>query len=114
MAIQSGVPSEKVIILPGDALSTQDEAIQVREYLKDRKDIDALIMVTSQSHSGRAKKIFAKAMRSLDREVRISSSPTVYDDFDAKCWWKDREDLKNGLLEYLKLFNIYLKEQFEL
>ncbi len=114
VAIQSGVPPQKVIILPGDALCTQDEAIQVREYLKERKDIDALIIVTSQSHSGRAKKIFVKAMRSLDREVRIRSSPTVYDDFEAKRWWKDREDLKNGFLEYLKLFNFYLKEQFEL
>ncbi len=48
VAIQSGVPFEKVIVLPSDALSTQDEAIQVREYLKERKDINALIIVSSQ------------------------------------------------------------------
>jgi hypothetical protein len=29
--VQLGVPDEKVKLLPGDALSTQDEAIAVRE-----------------------------------------------------------------------------------
>ncbi len=65
VAVQLGVPAEKVNILPGDALSTQDEAIQVREYLKSQKDIDSLIIVTSKYHSGRAKKIFVKAMGSI-------------------------------------------------
>jgi len=49
----------------GDALSTQDEAIQVREYLKSRKEID-----------------------SLDKEVRVASCPTQYDDFNAEGWWE--------------------------
>jgi asparagine synthetase B (glutamine-hydrolysing) len=31
VAAQLGVPEEKITVLPGDALSTQDEAIQVRE-----------------------------------------------------------------------------------
>jgi hypothetical protein len=29
-------------------------------------------------------------------------------------WWKDREDLKRGALEYLKLMHFYVKDQFEL
>jgi uncharacterized SAM-binding protein YcdF (DUF218 family) len=71
-------------VLPGDALSTQDEAIQVREYLKSEPDIDSLIIVTSKSHSGRAKKIFVKAMSSIDREIKVLSCPTQYDDFNAE------------------------------
>lgn len=114
VAVQLGVPVEKITVLPGDALSTQDEAIQVREYLKSEPDIDSLIIVTSKSHSGRAKKIFVKAMSSMDREIRVISCPTKYDDFNADRWWKDREDLKRGALEYLKLFNFYVREQFEL
>ena len=114
VAVQLGVPAEKVIILPGDALSTQEEAVQVREYLKSQKDIDSLMIVTSKYHSGRAKKIFVKAMKSMDREIRVISCPTQYDDFNAEGWWKDREDLKRGALEYLKLFHFYLREQFEL
>jgi uncharacterized SAM-binding protein YcdF (DUF218 family) len=111
VAVQLGVPTEKVTILPGDALSTQEEAIRVREYLKGEKEIDSLIVVTSEYHSGRAKKIFVKAMSPLDREVRVISCPTQYDDFNAEVWWQSREDLKRGALEYLKLFSFYLLEQ---
>ena len=114
VAVQLGVPEEKITVLPGDALSTQDEAIAVREYLKTEPDIDSLIIVTSKSHSGRAKKIFVKTMSSIDREIKVLSCPTEYDDFNADRWWKDREDLKRGALEYLKLFHFYIKEQFEL
>jgi uncharacterized SAM-binding protein YcdF (DUF218 family) len=114
VAAQLGVPEEKITVLPGDALSTKDEAIRVREYLKSEPDIDSLIIVTSKSHSGRAKKIFFKAMSSIDREIRVISCPTKYDDFNAEKWWKSREDLKRGALEYLKLFHFYLREQFEL
>jgi uncharacterized SAM-binding protein YcdF (DUF218 family) len=114
VAVQLGVPEERIIVLPGDALSTQDEAIQVRKYLKGEPDIDSLIIVTSKSHSGRAKKIFVKAMSSIDREIKILSCPTDYDDFNAEKWWKNREDLKRGALEYLKLIHFYVKEQFEL
>lgn len=114
VAMQLGVPEEKITVLPGDALSTQDEAIAVREYLKNEPDIDSLIIVTSKSHSGRAKKIFVKAMSSIDREIKVLSCPTEYDDFNVDRWWKDREDLKRGALEYLKLIHFYVKEQFEL
>jgi uncharacterized SAM-binding protein YcdF (DUF218 family) len=114
VAVQLEVPVEKITVLPGDALSTQDEAIAVREYLKNEPDIDSLIIVTSKSHSGRAKKIFVKAMSSMDREIRVISCPTKYDDFNVDRWWKDREDLKRGALEYLKLMHFYAKEQFEL
>jgi uncharacterized SAM-binding protein YcdF (DUF218 family) len=114
VAVQLGVPEEKITVLPGDALSTQNEAIQVREYLKSEPDIDSLIIVTSKSHSGRAKKIFIKAMESIDREIKVLSCPTEYDDFNADRWWKDREDLKRAALEYLKLFHFYVREQFEL
>ncbi|MGI6712384.1 MAG: YdcF family protein [Bacillota bacterium] len=114
VAVQLGVPEVKITVLPGDALSTQEEAIAVREYLKSEPDIDSLIIVTSKYHSGRAKKIFVKAMDSLDRDIKVISCPSNYDDFNAEKWWQNREDLKQGALEYLKLFNFYLREQFAL
>jgi uncharacterized SAM-binding protein YcdF (DUF218 family) len=114
VAVQLGVPAEKITVLPGDALSTQDEAIAVREYLKSEPDLDSIIIVTSKFHSGRAKKIFVKTMSSIDREIKVLSCPTEYDDFNAEKWWQNREDLKRGALEYLKLFHFYIKEQFEL
>lgn len=114
VAVQLGVSAEKTTVLPSDALSTRDEAIAVREYLKGELNINSLIIVTSKYHSGRAKKIFDKAISSIDREIKVLSCPTEYDDFNAEKWWKSREDLKRGTLEYLKLFHFYLREQFEL
>lgn len=113
-AVQLGVPIEDVKILPGDARSTQDEALAIRTFLEIHKDIDSLIIVTSQYHSRRAKVIFQKAVHAVDRPIRVLSIPTPYDDFSPKGWWTRREDLKRGVMEYLKLLNFYLKERFEL
>ena len=114
VAVQLGVPQDNVIILPGDALSTQDEARRVRDYLRFKTDIDSMILVTSKYHSGRAKKIFVRAMSSMDREIRVISCPSQYDDFKPERWWQSREDLKRGVMEYMKLLEFYGYEQFEL
>jgi uncharacterized SAM-binding protein YcdF (DUF218 family) len=114
VAVQLGTPQDKVLIIPGDALSTQDEARRLRDYLRDKQDIDSMILVTSKYHSGRAKKIFVRAMSSMDREIKVISCPSQYDDFDAEHWWQSREDLKTGVMEYMKLTTFYLREQFEL
>ncbi|HAS91235.1 MAG TPA: hypothetical protein DCS12_02960, partial [Clostridiales bacterium] len=46
-ALQSGVPEEDILILPGDARSTRDEALAVKKYLQDHAKIDSLIIATS-------------------------------------------------------------------
>ena len=112
VAVQLGVPDECIEILPGDALSTGDEAVIVREYLKKESQANSLMIVTSKYHSRRSKVLFVKAMKSLDREIKIISCPTKYDNFNATQWWKNREDLKLGVLEYFKLLNFYVREQF--
>lgn len=109
-----GIQDEDILILDGDAKSTQDESLVVKEYLRYKEDIDSLILVTSKSHSGRAKKIFTKALEALERDILVISSPSKYDSFDAEHWWKDREDAKKVIIEYLKLFNFYVREQFQL
>ena len=45
IAGQLGVPEEMITVLPGDALSTQDEAIAVREYLKSATEINSLQVI---------------------------------------------------------------------
>ena len=112
VAVQLGVPDECIEILPGDALSTGDEAVIVREYLKKKSQANSLMIVTSKYHSRRSKVLFVKAMKSLDREIKIISCPTKYDNFNATQWWKNREDMKLGVLEYFKLLNFYVREQF--
>jgi uncharacterized SAM-binding protein YcdF (DUF218 family) len=110
--IDLGVPEENILILEGNAKSTQDEALIIREYIRNNRAIESFILVTSKYHSGRAKKIFRKALSGLDREINIYSSPSKYDPFNASQWWKDREDIKWVVLEYLKLAHFYFWEQF--
>ncbi len=111
-AIDLGVPEENILILEGSAKSTQDEALIIREYIRNNIEIESIILVTSKYHSGRSKKIFRKALSGLDREINIYSSPSKYDPFNVNQWWKDREDIKWVGLEYLKLANFYFWEQF--
>ena len=111
-AIDLGVPEENILILEGNAKNTQDEALIIREYIRNNRAIESIILVTSKYHSGRSKKIFRKALSGLDREISIYSSPSKYDPFNVNQWWKDREDIKLVVLEYLKLANFYFREQF--
>jgi len=112
VAIDLGVPEENILILEGNAKSTQDEALIIREYIRNNRAIESIILVTSKYHSGRSKRIFRKALSGLDREISIYSSPSKYDPFNVNQWWKDREDIKLVVLEYLKLANFYFREQF--
>ena len=111
-AIDLGVPEENILILEGNAKSTQDEALIIREYIRNNREIESIILVTSKYHSGRSKKIFRKALNGLDREINIYSSPSKYDPSNVSQWWKDKEDRKFVVLEYLKLANFYFREQF--
>ncbi len=111
-AINLGVPEENILILEGSAKSTQDEALIIREYIRNNREIESFILVTSKYHSGRSKKIFRKALSGLDREINIYSSPSKYDPSNVNQWWRDREDIKWVVLEYLKLANFYFWEQF--
>ncbi len=114
IAVKLGVPKEDIIILEGNTNSTQDEAVEVRDYLREKSDISSIILVTSSSHSFRASKIFEKAFTKLDHQVELISRPTKYDLFDSKNWYKEREQVEEVVFETLKLINFYLKEQFEM
>ena len=109
-----GVNTEDVTILPGEAKSTQDEAVIIREYLREHEEINSMILVTSKYHSSRSKKILTKALDDLDREINVISRPSKYDNFDSDNWWKEREDIARVVTEYLKYINYYVREQFQL
>ena len=110
--IDLGIPEEDVLILEGNSRSTQVEALTIREYIRNNREIESIILVTSKFHSGRAKKIFEKALSVLDREIDIYSSPSKYDSSNVNQWWRNREDFQWVIFEYLKLANFYFREQF--
>ena len=113
VGVQLKVPEEAFIILPGDARSTQDEALIVTQYLKEQQlKVDKVLLVSSKYHSRRSAKIFRWALRGLERDVKVLSCPSSYDDFNAAAWWNSREDAKRVVMEYAKLVNFYLLDRW--
>jgi len=64
-AMDLGVSEDDAIVLDGNSRSTNDEAMTIREYVKNNKEIKSIILVTSKFHSRRAKQIFKKALSVL-------------------------------------------------
>ncbi|HBQ26303.1 MAG TPA: hypothetical protein DD791_07915 [Syntrophomonas sp.] len=113
VGVQLEVAEEAFVILPGDARSTQDEALIVTQYLKEQQlKVDKVLLVSSKYHSRRSAKIFRWALRGLERDVKVLSCPTPYDDFNAAAWWNSREDAKRVVMEYAKLVNFYLFDRW--
>ncbi len=107
-----GVPKRQIVILPGDAKSTFEEAAAVKDYLRKNKRIDTLILITSSYHTRRATLIFNDVFSGLENKVTIISRASKYTGFDAENWWKKRETKKVVLYEYLKLLNFYLFDRY--
>ncbi|MCF3945011.1 YdcF family protein [Oceanobacillus alkalisoli] len=108
----SGVPEDKITIIPGDAESTKDEALAIRKYLQNHPEIDQLILTTSKFHSYRSKLIFNKALK--DENITIYAAPTPYDPYEATGWYRDREDIWRVATEYMKLAHYFFMEQFQM
>jgi uncharacterized SAM-binding protein YcdF (DUF218 family) len=102
-AVQLGVPEEAILILPGDAESTLDEAMIVAEYFKQALPADRVLLVTSKSHSLRSAYLFRWAFRQCQLDTEVLSCPTPYDTFNAPNWWRTRGDAKQVVMEYIKL-----------
>ena len=109
---ESGIAEEDIMILPGNAQSTQDEAVAIAQYLKNRPEVDKILLVTSKFHSHRSELIFQKALADVD--VDIFSAPTPYDPYQARGWYKDREDIQSVVTEYIKFANYFVFEQWSL
>ncbi len=114
IAISLGVNPDSITILPGGATSTRMEATIIRDYLADRPDIDTILLVSSSEHTRRASIIFKSAFRKAEMPVHVVSSPSFYSDFNAKKWWRSKEDIKNVVSEYIKMAFFYVVDRWEL
>jgi uncharacterized SAM-binding protein YcdF (DUF218 family) len=110
-AIVLGINSDSIIILPGNAQSTQQEAMIVRDYLDDYPAIDTLVLVSSSPHMRRAYMTFKNAFNKSQQHIYIICSPSAYTEFNATKWWKSKDDIETLMLEYLKLANFLLFER---
>jgi uncharacterized SAM-binding protein YcdF (DUF218 family) len=106
-----GIPADSITILPGNARSTQTEAIVVRNYLAGIPAIDTLLLVSSASHMRRASMIFKAAFRDSETPIYIVCSPSAYSNFNADRWWRRKEDIQMVLTEFVKIGSFVVFEK---
>jgi uncharacterized SAM-binding protein YcdF (DUF218 family) len=99
-AIAKGYPAEWFIPLHHTALSTREEAIAVLDELKQR-NIHSFLLVTSNFHSARARRIYldAERQRGGGPELRVVATG---DRFFGANWWRNREGRKTAFMEWTK------------
>jgi uncharacterized SAM-binding protein YcdF (DUF218 family) len=110
-AVHLGIPADSIEILPGEARSTLSEAMVVRDMLLRNTGIDTLLIVSSASHTRRARIIFSSVFRDTGVPVTVLSSPSSYTSFSASDWWKDKEGIQAVLSEYIKVASYLIFER---
>ena len=100
---QLGVPATAISVLPHPGASTMGEAQAVIRYLQ-AQGIKSVLLVTSKTHTRRARMIFR---RLAGGRIAIAACPSPYDPFSAESWWHDRAFVRRVVTEYGKLL-IYL------
>jgi uncharacterized SAM-binding protein YcdF (DUF218 family) len=99
-----GVPADSIIVIPGDARSTFDEAVIVRNYLSGNREIDTIVLVSSPYHLRRASMLFEKAFRVAGLPVFTGTSGSGnYTGFNTDRWWRSKEDIQHVLTEVIKM-----------
>ena len=112
--ISPGIPQDSITILPGDARSTLDEALEVRDYMAGKPWIDILILASSAAHMRRAYMIFNAALRNTEKPVYVGCSPSAYSSFNPDKWWRRKEDIQSVLGELVKIGSFMVFEKNKL
>ena len=94
-----GVPADRILAVKHDAESTREEAEVVVPVLQNR-GAKEVILVTSNFHTARAKRIFEKAAGPAG--PRFLASPVRDGMFDPNGWWLRRRDAKTFAFEAIK------------
>ena len=100
-AVRRGFPAQWFIALPHSALSTRDEAPVVLAELR-RRNVRSFLLVTSDYHTARARRIFLAAERAMagGPAMRTVAAPDQF--FRPDSWWRNREGRKTAFFEWSK------------
>ena len=100
---QRGVPSSAITIIPDQADGTGTEIAAVVDFVK-RCHVQSLMMITERSHTARTKWLLR---RELPAFVRASVRSPRFDRFVIAGWWREREQSRELVTEYLRWFNTF-------
>lgn len=96
----AGVPESACITDERFVEDTLEEARLVREFVEE-KGYESVLVVTSPLHTRRSWITFQEVFK--DGETRLGIIPSRYSNFKVEEWWKEREYVKEVLIEYQKL-----------
>ena len=109
-ALELGVPKNNIVAeYAGEEVeaSTRDESHANFKLLK-KHAVNKVILLTSEFHTGRAKRIYDQEIKALGFENMEFIVYPAYDPFvPIRGWWKLRTGKKGIFLEYLKSIAYY-------
>lgn len=98
-ATNLGVPADHLIPVRQHATSTLEEALALRPVLAQH-NFRKIIVVTSNFHTRRARRIFRAVYQKQGTQVIVSA--TADSNFNPARWWQDREARALLFLEVVK------------
>jgi hypothetical protein len=96
-----GYPPQWFISFPDQSHSTKEESGYILRELR-RRNVHSFLLITSDYHSGRARRIFLATERGMGYfpTFRTITAPDEF--FNAHSWWRDREAQKTVFIEWWK------------
>ena len=100
--LKSGVPAERIRVLPGVVTSTHDEALRVREFVEGG-GARSLLVVTAAYQSRRARWTMERVLGASGVRVGVDAPPPGEESPPASTWWLRGLGWKLVPGEYVKL-----------
>jgi len=99
---RQGIPTERFVPVYHAGLSTREEARFLLAELA-RRGAKRADIVTSNYHTGRARRIYRKLEKELGGgpEIRMVAAPDA--SFEPGTWWHNREGQKIAFYEWIKV-----------
>jgi uncharacterized SAM-binding protein YcdF (DUF218 family) len=98
---REGYPADWFIPFPDPSHSTREEAVYILRELRQR-NVRNFLLVTSNYHTGRARRIFLAAEKQIGYAPAFRTIATADKYFSADAWWRNREGQKTFVLEWWK------------
>jgi uncharacterized SAM-binding protein YcdF (DUF218 family) len=102
--------ADRVVLCPHNADSTLEEAQALRRCLEERR-WRTLVVITSDYHTRRARRIWRQVFAEARPPVRIFVHGVADGDFEPGDWWRHRRYAKTFLAETTKLVWTYVFER---
>lgn len=100
--VDRGVPEEAVATVPypGGVVDTRDEARALSRWVEEHP-VDRVAIVTTDHHTGRARRVFKQELRGKDVEVLMSAAPDERG-YTPEDWWRSEEGRRIYFDELIK------------